>query len=190
MTKPDDIRSMLSQGRGRIEVGRAEEVADLIRKQAKMANRLIECLWDKDPGVSNRAAHALEKITRDGLAALDPVVAVILDSSKPSLLGLLAEATELTEAKLRWHLALIVPRLRLTVPECHRAAQALESWLEDRSSIVGTMAMQGLYDLIRLDPSLLPHVLDLLRIHSRTGTPAMRARGRRLLQILEPAGEE
>jgi hypothetical protein len=184
MARPETIRSMLSEGKGRISVGRAEQVAALVLAQPKKASRLIECLWDQDPGVVNRAAHALERFTRDGL----PVPMAMVNSWKTSLLGLLCEASE---NKLRWHLALIVPRLELDLPECRRAADALQSWLEDRSSsIVKTMAMQGLADLTRRDPSLLPMVLDLLRIHSRSGTPAMRARGRLLLQGLENRHEK
>ena len=37
---------------------------------------------------------------------------------------------------------------------------------------------------------MLPEVLDMLRILSRTGTPAMRARGRILLKRLEAEGGE
>jgi hypothetical protein len=37
---------------------------------------------------------------------------------------------------------------------------------------------------------MVPEALDLLRMHTRSGTPAMRARGRKLLKILEPAGAE
>ena len=173
---------MLSEGEGRMAAGRAAEVAALILASPAKGSWLIECLWDKDPGVANRAAQALEQVTREGLAHLDRRLTAIVDSWKNSLLGLLGEATE---RKLRWHLALIVPRLSLTGPECRRAAETLESWLEDRSSIIGTCALQGLYDLTRRDPSLSAHVLDLLRIHSRTGTPAMRARGRLLLRDLE-----
>ena len=168
------IRSMLHEGQGR-----AEEVARLVLAEPKLFSKLIECLWDEDTGVVNRAAHALERVTRDGL----PDSIAQLNSWKTSLLGLLTEAAE---NKLRWHLALIVPRLALTRPECARAAQALQSWLQgDSSSIVKTMSLQGLADLTRQDASLLPTVLDLLRIHSRSGTPAMRARSRILLQMLE-----
>jgi hypothetical protein len=98
------------------------------------------------------------------------------------LIGLLAEATE---NKLRWCLAPVIPRLALTVPECKRVAETLLSYLDDKSSIVKTMALQGLADLTRQDASLLPMVIDLLSIHSRSGTPAMRARGRMLLKRLE-----
>jgi hypothetical protein len=61
----------------------------------------------------------------------------------------------------------------------------LQTYLEDRSSIAKTCAMQGLAELTRQDTSLLEEVLDLLRILSRSGTPAMRARGRILLRKLE-----
>jgi len=74
--------------------------------------------------------------------------------------------------------------------EARRAIALLEASLEDRSSIVKTSAMQALADLARRDRALLPEVLDLLRIHARSGTPAMRARGRMLLKILEPADAE
>jgi len=173
---------MLQQGQGRISVGRAEEVAALVLTEPKSFSRLMECLWDGDPGVVNRAAHALERVTRDG----QPRIITQLDSWKTSILGLLAEAQE---KKLRWHLALIAPRLTLTRLECARAAAALQSWLEGQSSsIVKTMSLQGLADLTRQDPTLMPVVLDLLRIQGRSGTAAMRARSRLLLKELETAG--
>jgi hypothetical protein len=170
MAKPEPIRSMLHEGKARISVGRAEEVAAMVLAQPKTFSRLLECLCDQDTGVVNRAVHALEHVTRED----QPGPAVTLNSWKTSLLGLLAEVTE---NKLRWHLALIVPRIALTFPECRRAAEVLQSWLDDpSSSIVKTMSLQGLADLARQQSSLLPMVLDLLRIHSRGGTPAMRAR--------------
>lgn len=133
-----------------------------------------------------RAADALEKLTRCSPNAPNPVresLLVLIPSSwKAPLIGLLAETTE---NKLRWCLASVVPRLALTIPECRRVAETLQSYLEDRSSIVKTCALQGLADLTRQDASLLPEVIDLLRIHSRSGTPAMRARGRTLLKRLE-----
>jgi hypothetical protein len=112
-----------------------------------------------------------------------PIFGPMLAAWKTALLGLLPEATE---NKLRWHLALVIPRLALGRTECRRAATVLQSWLEDgSSSIVKTMAMQGLVDLTLQAPSLKPEVVDLLRILSRSGTPAMRARGRLLLFKLE-----
>jgi hypothetical protein len=178
-SKPAPIRNLLYEGKDCISVGRAEEVAVLVLAQPKAFPALMECLWDDDPGVVNRAAHAPERVTRDR----DPGPNAQLNSWKTSLLGLLTEAKE---NKLRWHLALIVPRLTLTRQEVTRATEALKGWLEDQSSsIVKTMSLQGVADLTLQDPSLLRTVLDLLRIHSRIGTPAMRARSRILLGQFE-----
>ena len=121
-----------------------------------------------------RAADALEKISREQ--------AIFLQSHTAHLLGLLAETTQ---QEVRWHLAVILPRLLLTDSERRRVAQILQSYLEDRSSIVKTFAMQGLADLTDQYASLRPTVVDLIRSLTRTGTPAMRARGRKLLQKLE-----
>jgi hypothetical protein len=186
MSASETIRSMLAVGRHRISSGRTAEVVSLVRANPKKAVQLLECLWDEDPCVAMRAADALEKLTRRRAPVADEIQKSILKtlqgSWKAPLLGLLAEATE---NKLRWCLAQVVTRLTLTLPECRRVAETLQSFLEDRSSIVKTCALQGLADLTRQDASLLPEVLDLLRIHSRSGTPAMRARGRMLLKQLE-----
>jgi hypothetical protein len=172
------FRSTLAGG-PRLGVARVCEVVESVLAQPRKTAELIECLWDQDPGVVSRAADALEKASHRRPELLAPQLA----PWKTALLGLLAEATEI---KLRWNLALLVPRLTLTKTEIRRAAGALQTYLEDRSSIVKTCAMQGLARLTRQDPSLLPEVLDLVRILARSGTPAMRARGRILLKELEP----
>lgn len=178
MRSQETIRAMLTAGRSRMSVGRAREVAALVVAHPKKVSPLMECLWDQDAGTANRAADALERVSHEAPSLAAPW--------KDSLLGLLAEAEQ---NKLRWNLALIVPRLDLTRAEARRAAGLLQNYLEDQSSIVKTCAMQGLAELTRHDASLLPEVLDLLRLLTRSGTPAMRARGRKLLRQLE-AGKE
>jgi hypothetical protein len=61
----------------------------------------------------------------------------------------------------------------------------MQSYLEDRSSIVKTSALEGLADLAQHDSSLLPKAIELLRESMRDGTPAMRARSRKLVLRLE-----
>jgi hypothetical protein len=61
----------------------------------------------------------------------------------------------------------------------------LVGYLEDRSSIVKTFALQGLADLAQDDPSIRPGVIEILRQATRTGTAAMKARGRKLLGWME-----
>lgn len=180
MTAPKSIsiRQMLEPGR-RLDAGRSWEVVELVEGQPRRLAAVVECLWDEDAGVASRAADVLERATRDR-----PSVA---QRWKESLLGLLAETTE---KKVRWNLALTLPRLKLTVAECRRMAEVLRGFLEDASSIVKTAALHGMADLTRQDPESLPEVLDLLRVAGRSGTPAMRARSRILLKALERGGKK
>ena len=151
-----NFRALLSGG-DRRSIGKSNQVVALLENLIAM-----------------RAADALEKASR--------VKGTLLQRFKAQLLGLLGECIQ---QEVRWHLAVMVPRLGLTAAECRRAAELLESYLEDRSSIVKTSAMQGLFDLTRQDESLRPDVTELIRSLTRSGTAAMRARGRQLLKLLE-----
>lgn len=161
----------LLNGSDRRSIGRANEVARLVLRHPRRFRELIKSLWDENPVVRMRAADAVEKIS-----AKQPR---LLDHYKPELLGLLAETEQI---ELRWHLAAMIPRLRLTAPERHRAAAALQRYLDDCSSIVKTFALQGLADLAHNDPGLRAKVKQLLEESTQSGTPAMKARARRLLK--------
>jgi hypothetical protein len=178
MATKESIHHMLEPGK-RLDAGRVWEVVELVDGQPGKLAQLVESLWDEDHAIANRAADALERITRERPARAQ--------KWKEPLLGLLAEATE---KKLRWNLALLIPRLKLTVPECRRAAAVLRAYLDDKSSIVKTAALHGLADLTRQDPESLPEVIELLRVAGRSGTPAMRARSRILLEKLEQPSSE
>jgi HEAT repeat protein len=167
------LADMLGGG-DRRSIGKSNEVAKLILSEPKRFAELIECLWDEDPIVRMRAADAAEKITVSRPELLKPF--------KRELLGLLAEAEQI---ELRWHLALMVPRLALSRVERERAATALQRYLEDRSSIVKTCALQGLVDLARQDPSLRELARGTLEESLRTGTAAMKARARKLMNGLK-----
>ena len=179
MPRRFDLRAELAVGRHALDRGRVLEITQLIARQPRRAERLIELLWDDDAGVASRAADVLERVSAHPF----PAVMRILNQYKEALLGLLPDARFI---KLRWNLAFVLPRLALTLPEARRAAATLYTFLDDRSSIVKTAALQGLADLTRHDPESLPAVLDLLRIQGRSGTPAMRARSRHLIKRLDP----
>ena len=170
---PKNILALL-QGGDRRTIGHANQVAALVAQNPKLFAGLMKGLWSGDPPVRRRAADAAEKVTRNNRALLQP--------HKKELLGLLVEAEE---QELRWHLAAMIPRLALTARERQRAALFLERYLEDRSSIVKTFALQGLADLAENDPSMRARVVETLREAARSGTAAMRARSRKLLPRLE-----
>ena len=120
-----------------------------------------------------RTADAIEKITVDRPELLVPY--------KYELLELAASSGE---KEFRWHMALLLPRLKLRGSERLAAMDILHEYLGDGSSIVRTCAMQGLADLARLDPSLIPRIRPLIEKLTAIGTAAMRARGRKILKQL------
>jgi hypothetical protein len=167
------IAAMLKGG-DRRSIGESNQIAKLVLSDPKQFAGLLKCLWDEDPIVRMRAADAAEKVTvtRPGL----------LNPHKQELLSLLDEAEQI---ELRWYRALMVPRLTLSGPERARAAAALQRYLEDRSSIVKTFALQGLADLARRDSNLRGPARRALEESLRSGTSAMKARARKLLKVLQ-----
>jgi len=171
MVAQTDFRKLLLEGRHRLSLGRVHDVIAQVQAQPRLTAKLVELLWDDDSGVVNRAAQAVELLSRQHAEIFQPW--------KSELIGLL---TESEEKKLRWSLAAALPRLRLSPAECLRSAEILNGFLEDSSSVVKTCALQGLYNLAQQEESLQAEVGELLRIYSRSGTPAMRARSRILLK--------
>jgi hypothetical protein len=173
-----DLRAELMVGRHIFDPARVPLITKWIADRPRSIPKLLELLWDDDAGVASRAADVLERATRRPSSALRAAV----DRHRVELMGLLADAEF---PKLRWNLALTLPRLTLTVVECRRVSKVLETWLDDPSSIVKTSALHAMAELTSQDSDSLPSVVDLLRVKGRSGTPAMRARSRILLKKLE-----
>ena len=148
----------------------------MVSKNLQLFPKLIVGLCSRDPLVRMRAADAAEKVTRKNPELLAPY--------RKELLRLLGDTKE---QELRWHLAVMVPRLALSSKERQRAISLLNSYMQDRSSIVKTFALQGLADLAHDNASIRSTVIETLREATRSGTPAMKARGRKLLHELEGA---
>jgi HEAT repeat protein len=158
----------------RRSIGRSNAVAAHVLRHPGAVGQLIRALWNSDYVIRMRAADALEKASLQNPK--------LLARYKSELLGLLAEANQ---QELRWHLALMLPRLPLTPAERLRAAAHLCRYLDDSSSIVKTCALQALAEFAEQDGALRPGVLDTLRAAARSGTAAMRARSRILLKRLK-----
>jgi hypothetical protein len=166
---PKNILALL-EGGDRRSIGRADEVATAVSKNHALFSTLMQGWWSEDPLVRMRAADATEKITRK-----QPD---LLRTYKKQLLALMGQAEQ---QELRWHLAAILPRLPLNPKERQLAACLLRRYLQDRSSIVKTCALQALAELAVDDSSIRHEVTELLRQSTRNGTPAMKARSRKLL---------
>ena len=131
---------------------------------------LFSGLESNDPTLRMRCADAAEKAT-----ASHPELLV------PYKTELLNRYSKIEQQEVRWHVAPMLARLPLSETEETAVLNVLLSYTNDRSSIVKTMAMQALADIAIHSPRLMPlvkqHIEELIVI----GTPAMKARGRKLL---------
>ncbi len=163
------------EGGDRRSIGRSDEVVAEALARPVLFKVLITGLSATDALLRMRAADALEKIS-----VVQP------DYLQPHKVFLIKMAAASAQKEVRWHLAQMLPRLKLNEKERRRVADIMLRYLSDGSSIVKTCAMQALADIaiqsLALRPSILLHLRELTVI----GTPAMKARGRKLLAKLNP----
>jgi hypothetical protein len=155
-----------SIGKSNVVVGR------IVRDPARFAE-IIDGLTDDDPLVRMRCADVAEKVS-----LLHP------DWLQPHKHRLLELAAMSVEKEVRWHLAQMLPRLKVDRAELCRIEEIMFGYVNDGSRIVKTFAMQALADLVVSDPDLRKKVLPLLQRLVRSGSPAVRARARRLISSL------
>jgi len=161
------------RGGDRRSIGRSGEVAREISSNAKLFAQVFAAMLGPNPITRMRAADAIEKAS-----ALRPQLL------QPHKHAILKKVALIPQQEVRWHLAQILPRLDLTPKERDHAVSILFDYLEDKSSIVKTFAMQALADLAQNDSRLRKRILRILEFLTANGTPAMRARGRKLDAIL------
>ena len=157
-------------GGDRRSLGHSAEVVAAVRRDPSLVPALALALEHPDPVVRGRAADALEKATRTQPAWLHPVKRTLLRAAQES-----------RQAEVRWHLAQMLSRLALGRAERRTCVSILRTYLRDPSSIVRTFALQALADLAATDSSLRAEARATIESALAGGSPAMRARGRKLL---------
>lgn len=160
-------------GGDRRSVGRVSEVVADVLDDPSLFEAVFMGMEDDDPVIRMRCADAVEKITRHHPEYLAPYRTTLLE-----------KVAVIQQQEVRWHVAQMIPRLSLSQQEINRATKILMSYLHDQSKIVKTESMQALADLTEQAPSLRPQVITLLQELTRTGSPAMKSRGRKLLARL------
>lgn len=155
-------------------IGRADEVVRLVLTRPDLFAPLLEGMLSDDPVLRARCADVAEK-----LSVVHPEWLV---AHKALLITRLSCNPQ---PEMRWHVAPMLARLPLDAHERVQVVAMLTEWLHAPGSIVRTMAMQALADLAERHEALRPEVVRQLRELSVAGTPAMRARGRKLLKRLD-----
>jgi len=167
-----EVLSQLAGG-DRRSIGRVPEVVQQVLADPAIFPALFEGMAHPDPVVRMRAADAVEKIT-----AARP------DLLQPFTERLIGQVAKSDQQEVRWHVAQMLPRLELAENETATSVGILRGYLHDQSKIVKTFAMQALADFAERDAALRPEVMRLLEELTRTGSPAMASRGRKLQQRL------
>lgn len=147
------MKNVVSKLRGddRRSIGQSNQVATDISENPGAFSLVFAALFDSDPLLRMRAADAIEKASAQRPELLQPFKRKILH-----------EVAAVQQQEVRWHVAQMLPRLRLTPKERHVAVDILFEYLQDKSSIVKTFAMQALADLTMQDHRLLAPVFPLL----------------------------
>jgi hypothetical protein len=161
------------EGGNRRSIGRSNEVVADVIADPVLFDAVFSGLLSGEPLLRMRAADAVEKITARHPELLQPYRQVLI-----------GEVARLDQKEVRWHVAQMLSRVEWNTMERRQAIAILMEYLNDRSSIVKTFAMQALTDLARRAPELRPIVMVRLQELAVAGTPAMRARGRKLLAKL------
>ncbi len=167
-----EILNLLTDG-DRRSIGRVQEVVAEVLRDPSLFGEVFYGMLNEDPLISMRAADAIEKITAQRPDYLSPYKDVLI-----------TQVAAKSQQEVRWHVAQLIPRLQLDQHERVILFDILTTYLNDSSAIVKTFSLQSLADLALQDDSLLPETIRLLKVHTETGSPAMKSRGRKLLQKL------
>ena len=172
------IQSLLKVGDLRT-TGKSDEVVKLALSRPLIFKEVVNAILTDDPGIRMRASDAAEKITQIHPEWLNPYKKLLLD-----------KIARIKQQEVRWHTAQMLPRLKLTKTERKRVFGLLLTYLEDKSRIVKTSTMQALADIAIQDNTYLKEVNRLLRSLIKEGSPAVKARGKKLLLTLEKITDE
>lgn len=157
-------------------IGNANEIATQTTSQP-LFDDLFDLVFHKDRLIAMRAADAIEKIT-----VTSPQY---LKRHKNALLGLLLHGHNI---EVKWHVALLVSRIKWTKTELKQAWDKLKEWAltTGESRIVRVNAIQALYNLLPQCNSLAPaELLQLVETVSRENIPSVKARLKRLYNSIK-----
>lgn len=139
---------------------------------AEVCGELVRRLGDKDKDVCERAARTLKKISEADAGAL-----------YAWRKELIKEAFRTKDVRVQWNLSILLGRLPLKGRDKAVVVDLMYERLQDKSGLNRALAMQALMDLSENDAALRKRVVPIVREALEGGTPAMRARARKLLGV-------
>jgi len=170
----DGLAEILSGG-DRRSIGRSNELAEFVVTQEDF-DVLFGCMAHADRLVAMRAADAIEKLT---VARPE-----LLQTHKIELLKMCENAFY---KEMKWHLALLLPRLRLQTEEWRKAWSLLMAWAKEKrnSKLVRVNALQALYEMVYQDPGSMAPFYSMMVKLQEEGIPSLDARIRKIMAELK-----
>jgi HEAT repeat protein len=167
------------KGGDRRSIGKVDDIVHTVLEQPDLFDTLFNGMLSDDALLRMRAADAVEKITRTRPDLLQPHKQKMMD-----------QVAAINQQEVRWHVAQMLPRMAMNTREQEKAVDILLEFLNDKSKIVKTCSMQALAELAEKNRQILPEIIRLLAELTRTGSPAMKSRGRKLLDKLQKRSED
>lgn len=162
---PNEIENLLGGGDLR-SIGRSNLLVSKIHTQEEF-DELFPFLFHSQRLIIMRAADVIEKIT-----IRHPR---FLDSHKKELFKLIRKATD---KELKWHLALIIPRVTLNKTEIDNVWKILSDWVTEKSNsrIVRANALQALFELTIHHTKFRNELIQLFNQLEKEKIPSINAR--------------
>jgi hypothetical protein len=157
-------------------IGKSNEIVKAVLKNSKLFPDVFSGLLENDPIVRMRTADTLEKITLQRPE--------LLQKFKKQMLDWVAH---IKQQEVQWHVAQMIPRLKLTKSDMIKVRKILDTYLKTtNSNIVRVMSLQALADLAlqgKLDRENI--ISGIEQYTDMVNTPSVRARARMIRKQLE-----
>jgi len=161
------------KGGDRRSIGQTDAVVHILKKDPSRFQEVFHGFKCQNPVVRMRAADIIEKVTRDDHGLLRGYELEIID-----------EFSVIEQQEVCWHIALLLPRLSVGKKDREKIVDVLRRYLEHESKIVVVNAMQALAELAIMDGLLKKKAVQLIALKMVDGSPAIKARGKKLLKTL------
>lgn len=154
--------------------GRGDEVAYEVIKNPELFDLLWEGLFEADPVVRGRTAHALEKVSRNNYDLFENLSVQIMDKALNDNIPM-----------VKWHLAMLIANLKLSPSETSRAISTLIKLLDDPSAFVKTWSISSLTILAMENPEKKQVIRDKIAAFKNNESVAVQNRVSKSLEVLE-----
>ena len=169
------LLEILAKGK-RNQMEDLDEVLQFALKHKAIVADLVTLSAHEKANVAARAIWVVRKI-----AEANPV---LLKAHKRDLINKL---TQSPHWEVKAELCHIIPALSLAPAETMQAIKFFESCQNDASKIVRAWGLNGLHEMAKLSPNLIPRVSGLLNEAIKSDIPSIRARARNILKEMERA---